>query len=120
MRPLRDLAAKAGGAAIMQPISAPSPIRVLHLVRPATGGIRQHVVNLIRFMPADEVTPSIAAPEDLLANLPVDLASATRTLLDIRPGFSPVRDLIAAFKLANLVRDDREVLAPLSVRGEGL
>lgn len=45
------------------------PIRVLHVVRPAAGGIRQHVLSLLNGLDPDQVTNSVAAPPEFLAGI---------------------------------------------------
>jgi len=43
------------------------PVRVLHVVRPATGGIRQHLRSLLNGLDPAKVVNSVAAPRKLLA-----------------------------------------------------
>ena len=45
------------------------PIRVLHVVRPAAGGIRQHVLSLLNGLDPALITSSLAAPPGFLADL---------------------------------------------------
>ncbi len=45
------------------------PICVLHVVRPAAGGIRQHVLSLLDGLSPTEITNSVAAPPGFLAGL---------------------------------------------------
>ena len=86
------------------------PIRVLHVVRPAAGGIRQHVIDLIRHTPPDEVMHAVAAPEDFLGGLPSDLPLLSCLPLDIAESVHPVRDMKAAMQLATPARNDFEVV----------
>ncbi len=46
-----------------------TPIRVLHVVRPAAGGIRQHVLSLLNGLDPAQITNSVAAPPELLAGI---------------------------------------------------
>ena len=43
------------------------PIRVLHVVRPAAGGIRQHILSLLNGLDPAQIVNSVAAPPALLA-----------------------------------------------------
>lgn len=86
------------------------PIRVLHVVRPAAGGIRQHVIDLIRHTPPDEVRHAVAAPESFLGALPSDLPLLSCLPLDIAESVHAVRDMKAAMQLAPMARNDFEVV----------
>ena len=85
-----------------------SPIRVLHVVRPAAGGIRQHVLSLLNGLDPAQITNSIAAPPELLAGIadasnlfasvPLLIAptlsrsdgSAARRLAQVQPQFADI------------------------------
>ena len=71
------------------------PVRVLHVVRPAAGGIRQHVLLLLDFLDPVQVTNSVAAPSEFLASFESRFLFAS-VRLDIAPRLSPIWD----FKLA--------------------
>lgn len=79
------------------------PVRVLHVVRPATGGIRQHVLNLLNGLDPAQVENSVAAPRKFLSDLDwgryPHLAASVR--LDIATRLSPVQDL----KLSRILAD---------------
>ena len=45
------------------------PLRVLHVVRPASGGIRRHVLNLLDGLDPARIANSVAAPPEFLANI---------------------------------------------------
>ena len=79
------------------------PEGILHVVRPAAGGIRQHVIELIRRTDAARFSLSLAGPTDFLEGLPDDLPLTRALPLDIAAGFSPVRDLRAARRLSSFV-----------------
>ncbi len=84
------------------------PIRVLHVVRPAAGGIRQHVLSLLNGLDSDQITNSVAAPPEFLAGItntgnflasvPLAIAaklsasdwSAARRLAQVQPQFRSV------------------------------
>lgn len=78
-------------------------MRILHVVRPAAGGIRQHVIELIRRTDAARFSLSLAGPAEFLSGLPSALPLQQTTALDIAAGFSPFRDLRAAWSLSRLV-----------------
>ena len=79
------------------------PVRVLHVVRPAAGGIRQHVLNLLRQTDRARFTPLLAAPAGFLRALPPsDLAVPIP--LEIAASLAPWADLRAALRLAALSR----------------
>ena len=46
-----------------------NPVRVLHVVRPAAGGIRQHVLALLDGLDPARVINSVAAPPEFLAGM---------------------------------------------------
>ena len=77
-------------------------MRVLHVVRPAAGGIRQHVLSLLNGLDPAQVVSSVAAPRKFLADLDwghySNLAASVR--LDIAPRLSPASDLKLARILA--------------------
>ncbi|MGO8673434.1 MAG: glycosyltransferase family 4 protein [Capsulimonadaceae bacterium] len=83
-------------------IERPVPLRVLQVVRPASGGIRQHVLELIRGLAAEGVECGVAAPVDFLGNLPVGLPVAVCSALGISASMGPA-DLMVAGRLSKLV-----------------
>lgn len=84
------------------------PLRVLHVVRPAAGGIRQHVLSLLNGLDPAQITSSVAAPPEFLAGItnagnlfasvPLAVAAklsaadwdAARRLSQVQPQFSDV------------------------------
>ncbi len=74
------------------------PLRVLHVVRPAAGGIRQHVLSLLSGLDPAQITNSVAAPLTFLAGFESRFLFAS-VRLDIAPRLSPVWD----FKLARVL-----------------
>ena len=78
-------------------------VQVLHVVRPAAGGIRQHVIELIRRADAARFSVSLAGPADFLGGLPTDLPLTAAVPLDIAARLSPWRDRRAAGQLSRLV-----------------
>lgn len=80
-----------------------APRRLLHVVRPAQGGIRQHVLNLLTHTDRARFTPSLAAPADFLAGLPpVELQAGLP--LAVSAKFSPYQDPSAAVRLSRMTR----------------
>lgn len=84
-------------------VGLPAPLQILHVVRPAAGGIRQHVISLVTGTDPLSVHHVIAAPEELLRSLPED-ATVTRSALAIAPHFAFSADLEAAMRLASMSR----------------
>lgn len=81
----------------------PFPRRILHVVRPAAGGIRQHVLSLLEHTDRTRFNPSLAAPADFLEGLP-KADPAARFPLDIAARLRPLSDACAAVRLARLTR----------------
>ena len=79
------------------------PLRVLHVVRPAEGGIRQHVVSLLQQADTGRVSASLAAPPAFLQSLP-PFPNVTASPINIAPRFAPGADFLAAWRLAGLAR----------------
>jgi glycosyltransferase involved in cell wall biosynthesis len=80
------------------------PQRILHVVRPAEGGIRQHVLELIRHTDRDHFSLAVAAPAHFLHSLPQDLPPFTQLALEISPQFALTQDLVAITRLAQMTR----------------
>jgi glycosyltransferase involved in cell wall biosynthesis len=75
-------------------------IKILCVVRPAAGGIRQHVIELIERTDPHRVSMIVAGPRDFLKSLPAETPLAGQVLVDIAPRLSPASDLLAAARLA--------------------
>lgn len=88
----------------MARLSRARPLRVLHVVRPAAGGIRQHIVSLLQQTDAGRVSASLAAPPALIHSLP-PFPNVTAHPLNIAPRLAPLADLRAAWRLVSLARD---------------
>ncbi len=80
-----------------------APIRVLQVVRPALGGIRQHVLSLLDGLDPACVTNSVAAPPAFVREVLRHPHLHASIPLDIAARFSLARDLLAARRLARLV-----------------
>lgn len=46
-----------------------TPVKILHVVRPAAGGIRQHVLSLLNCLDPAQIINSVAAPPEFLAGI---------------------------------------------------
>ena len=92
-----------------------NPVRVLHVVRPATGGIRQHLRNLLNGLDPAEVVNSVAAPRKLLAAVSDcdNLVASVR--VDISARLSP-SDLRVAQILASVQPQFSDVVHAHGVR----
>ena len=80
-----------------------APLRALHVVRPASGGIRQHVINLLTQTDPHSVTHALAAPPAFLQSLPA-IGQVSQYPLAIAPSLAPWSDMRAALRLATLTR----------------
>ena len=87
-----------------------SPIRVLEVVRPALGGIRQHVLNLVDGMDPARVTLSVAAPPAFVREMLAHPGLHATIPLDIAARLSVARDLLAARRLAHVLPQFAEVV----------
>ena len=80
-----------------------TPVRVLQLVRPALGGIRRHVLNLLDGLDPVLVTNSVAAPPAFVREVLAHPQIHATIPLDISPKLSLARDLLAARRLARVL-----------------
>ncbi len=74
---------------------------MLMVVRPAAGGIRQHLLNLLSCLNRAQFAPSLAAPPEFLHALPPGVLTETHPLA-IAPRSSPLADFRAARSLSLL------------------
>jgi len=86
------------------------PVRVLQVVRPAQGGIRQHVLTLLDGLDPVTVSSAVAAPVDFTRESLAHTQVAATIALDIAPQLSPVRDLLAARRLAGVIPQFADVV----------
>ena len=93
-----------------------TPIRVLHVVRPAAGGIRQHVLNLLNGLDPAGVTNSVAAPGKFLAQIgnPANLHASIPLAISAR--LSLPADLRLARRLARVQPEFSDVVHAHGVR----
>lgn len=80
-----------------------TPVRVLQVVRPALGGIRQHVLSLLDGLDPALVTNSVAAPPAFVQEVLRHPHLHATIPLDIAARLSLARDLLAARRLARVV-----------------
>lgn len=82
------------------------PIHVMHLVRPASGGIREHVRQLAFGMPRGKIRMTVVCPEDspLLHELPNWIETRTLPLQD---GVHPAADIRTIIKFRKLLSDSK-------------
>jgi len=76
-------------------------MRVLHVVRPAMGGMRRHVAELCRGLRPFGVDCHVAAPPGMAEWF---AEAGERVPLEIAAGLSPLRDLQTAFRLRAVSR----------------
>ena len=79
-----------------------SPLRVLHVVRPAAGGIRQHVRSLLEGLDPAQIQSSVAAPAASLAGLQASPHLHASIPLEIAARLSPFGDMTQAQRLADV------------------
>ncbi len=91
------------------------PVRVLHVVRPATGGIRQHVISLLNGLDPAQVVNSVAAPRKLLADVSDCSNLVASVRLNIAARLSP-SDLRPAQILASVQPQFSDVVHAHGVR----
>lgn len=87
-----------------------TPLRVLQVVRPALGGIRQHVLSLLNGLDPARVTNSVAAPPAFVQEVLHHPQLHATIPLDIAAQFSLARDLLTARRLALLVPQFAEIV----------
>lgn len=87
-----------------------APVRVLQLVRPALGGIRRHVLNLLDGLDPAQVTLSVAAPPVFVREVLAHPQLHATIPLDIAARFSLARDLLAARRLARVLPQFADVV----------
>lgn len=83
---------------------------VLHVVRPAAGGMRQHVLSLVASSDRGSFQPVVACPPDPLWLEQLRGAGVPAYALPIAGGLSPARDILAARALHRLMADLRPAL----------
>lgn len=82
---------------------SPSRPCVLLVARPATGGLRAHIIELLRLIDRRTYEPWICGPRDFLDSLPQDLAPFRPELCPVKSRLS-LSDPAAALRLLGLIR----------------
>ena len=83
-----------------------SPLKILFVMRPATGGMFQQVAGLARGLDRDGFQPVMACPLDLRDALTAAVPGAAIHPLTIKGELGPPGDLRAAAAIARLARDE--------------
>ncbi len=79
--------------------------RVLHLIRPAAGGMKNHLLSLLRHCDRELFDPIVACPGYMARDL---TSLAFKTIeLPIRGELSPLSDLRIIKQLAGILKDER-------------
>lgn len=87
-----------------------TPLRVMQAVRPALGGIRRHVLNLIDGLDPAQVTLSVASPPAFVREVLHHPNLHATIELDIAARLSLARDLLAARRLARVLPQFADVV----------
>ncbi len=80
------------------------PIKVLFLLRPASGGIRQHVSDLIKHLDREQVEPILVCPPEEPSLLPLETGEIPVFRINITKEFNPIRDFQASRRLKHLIQ----------------
>ncbi|MGI4792389.1 MAG: glycosyltransferase family 4 protein [Janthinobacterium lividum] len=91
-------------------------MRVLHVVRPATGGIRRHVLNLLDGFDPAQVTNSVAAPGSFIRDIQDSRHLYATIPLKIAPKLALFSDLRLARQLARVQPQFGEIVHAHGVR----
>ncbi|MGO0123314.1 glycosyltransferase family 4 protein [Desulfothermobacter acidiphilus] len=80
--------------------------RVLHVIRPAAGGMRRHLLELLRYTDYSLFLPAVAGPPGELLDEVASLGIPTYPL-PLRGNLRPGHDLLAVLALRALLRRER-------------
>ncbi|MDR3710472.1 MAG: glycosyltransferase family 4 protein [Capsulimonadaceae bacterium] len=89
-----------------------TPARILLVARPATGGLRAHIIELLRRLDRRAYEPWICAPAEFTADLPHGLPPYRGAVCPVAAKLSP-RDLIAALRLRSCIKSAAQIAPPL-------
>jgi glycosyltransferase involved in cell wall biosynthesis len=92
-----------------------APIRIAEVVRPATGGIRHHVSDLLEHLDRRRFLPTLFAPEDFIPDRPIP--NLARHNVEIRAGTHLLWDYRTVGKLAQLLRRNIDIVHAHGLRG---
>ena len=85
------------------------------VVRPATGGIRHHVSDLLEHLDRTQFSPLLFAPDDFVPDR--TLPNLSRRSIEIGATTRPRRDYAAVRKLAQLLRGNCDIVHAHGLRG---
>ena len=82
-------------------------IRVLHVLRQASGGMREHVTTLLKKMDSSIFNLMVACPKNTI--LDRELISLGRSIfyVDMCPGVNPLLDFRCLLQLINIIRENK-------------
>lgn len=80
------------------------PIKVLFVLRPSSGGIRQHVSDLIKHLDREQVEPILVCPPEEPGVLPLEIDEIPVFRISIGKEFNPIKDFQAFRWLKHLIR----------------
>jgi len=92
-----------------------SRIPVLHVMRPAEGGMRKHVMTLVKNLDPELFQPMVACPGQAALDRNFSVRGVQVFPIDIPAGFNPVQDFRALKELCGIIRRAR----PLVVHTHG-
>jgi len=95
-----------------------TPFRVLLLARPATGGLRAHIVELARRLDPAICRARICGPDEFIISLPPDLQGTATAVCPVAARLSP-SDLHAALQLRRILAEPGKDI-PTIVHAHGL
>jgi glycosyltransferase involved in cell wall biosynthesis len=88
---------------------------VAEVVRPATGGIRRHVSDLLEHLDRTQFLPILFAPNDFVPDRP--LPEVPRHPVEIGAATHPLQDFHASGNLAQLLRGNMDIVHAHGLRG---
>lgn len=80
--------------------------RVLHVIRPAAGGMRCHLLNLLRYTDRNLFEPGVAGPPGEMLAAAAELGAKVFPIT-LRGELDPLRDAWAVFQLSRVLRRER-------------
>ena len=102
----------------LQTPNVQTPARVLLLVRPATGGLRVHIIELLRRLDRKHFEPWLCAPANFTDEFPIGLLPYRGAICPVSSRMSPI-DLLAILRLRRILRSATRS-APALVHAHGI
>jgi hypothetical protein len=78
------------------------PVKVLHVLRPVSGGMRQHLIGLVNHLPSDQVETIVICAKGAMGFQPEELPRAKVIPLDIKGDFDLKNDLPIAREILRI------------------